>query len=191
MNQRSELVAIASMLLLLGAASAHRLLPGLPVGITLAGFVAGTVSGGYSLVLWRREQALDPSTRALSRRYLRECLPAMFGYVAAVALSLWLLRRVDETWLRALIALLPVPPIAMSLRATARYIRGLDELQRRIELEAVALGSVGVAMAYLTGGLLQAARLTDVAGVTAMIWVMPSLCLGYAIAKRFVVRHYR
>lgn len=190
MSHRSELLALAAMLLVVAATAAARLLPTLPAAVPLAGLVAGAGLGLYSLVLWRREQALDASTRALSRLYLREFLPAMLAYAVAVLLSVWLLRRIEETWLRAVVALLPVLPIAMGLRATARYIRGLDEMQRRIELEALALGSIAVALAYLTGGFLQAARVIGVSGTTAMLWVLPALSLGYGIAKRFVARHY-
>ena len=190
MGQRSELLAIVALLLLVAAAAAMRHLPGLPVALPRAGLVAGAALALYSLLLWRREQAADSSTRALSRAYLRAFLPAMVGYTLAVWLSVWLLRHVDAPLLRAGIALLPGAPIALCLRAPARYIRGLDEMQRRIELEAVALGSIGVAFAYLTGGFLQAARVIDISGTTSMLWVLPALSLAYAIAKRFVVRHY-
>lgn len=190
MSQRSETLALLSMLLLMAAVAASRHLPGLPAALPIAGTVAGAGLGFYSIVLWRREQAANSATRALSQAYLREFLPPMLGYTLAVLLSVWLLRHVDAGWLRALVALLPVAPIALCLRATARYIRGLDELQRRIELEAVALGSIGVAFVYFTGGFLQGARVIDVSGTTTMLWVLPSLCLAYAIAKRVVVRHY-
>lgn len=190
MSRRSETLALVAMLLLVAAAAAARLLPSLPVAAPVAGAVVGAGVGLWSLVLWRREQAADAATRALSRAYLREFMPAMLAYTLAVWLSVWLLRHVDAAWLRALTALLPVAPIALCLRATARYIRGLDELQRRIELEAVALGSIGVAFAYLTGGFLQGARVIDVSGTTTMLWVLPSLSLAYGIARRFVARHY-
>jgi uncharacterized membrane protein YdcZ (DUF606 family) len=190
MTQRSEILAIAAMILVVAAAVASRLAPHLPAAVTASTLSLASGIAVYSLVLWRREQARDPLTRALSRIYLREFMPAMLGYAAAVLLSVWLLRDVESTGLRALVALLPVLPIALCLRATARYIRGLDEMQRRIELEAIALGSIGVAFAYLTGGFLQAARVAEVSATTAMLWVLPALCLAYGIAKCFVVRHY-
>ena len=190
MHQRSELLALLAMLLITGGAAARRLLPGAPAALLVAVGALGVAIAIASIVLWRREQAQDAATRAISRLYLREFMPAMLGYSAAVLLSVWLLQRVEATALRALIAVLPLLPVALSLRATARYIRGLDEMHRRIELEALALGSIGVAFVYLTGGFLQAARVIDVSGATTMLWVLPSLCLAYAVAKRFVARHY-
>lgn len=190
MSQRSELLALLGAILVVAALAAMRHLPALPAVLAWSGLGVGVALGAYSLVLWRREQAADPSTRALSRAYLRAFMPAMLAYTLAVWLSVWLLGRVEQPSLRALVALLPVLPIGLCLRATARYIRGLDEMQRRIELEAVALGSICVAFAYLTGGFLQAARVIDISGTTTMLWVLPSLCLAYGIAKRFVLRHY-
>lgn len=191
MNQRSESLALVSMLLMLGGAIASRQWPHLPMAAMNAIVVLGAGIGVVSILLWRREQAQDPSTRALSRAYLREFLPAMLVYMGAVFLSVRLLRDAEGTALRAAIALMPALPIALALRATARYIRGLDEMQRRIELEAMTLGSVFVAFAYLTAGFLQIARVLQVSAATAMVWVLPALGLAYAIAKRFVVRHYR
>lgn len=189
MHPRSELYGIASLFVLLATVVAEQLLP-VPAAVVGLTTGLGLALAVYSIVLWRREQAQDPSTRDLSRRYLREFMPAMLAYVVAVALSVWLLGRAEETWLRALIALLPVAPIAIGLRATARYIRGLDEMQRRIELEAVALASLCVSMVYMTGGLLQSARVTDINAAAAMLWVLPSLTVAYAVAKRLVARHY-
>lgn len=189
MTQPSERLAIAAMLLLMAAAAADRLLQA-PAAVVASGLSLGLGLSLYALLRWRREQAREPATRALSRAYLRAFAPAMLAYVVAVALSVWLLRRVDAPALRALVALLPVLPIAMSLRATARYIRGLDEMQRRIELEALALGSIAVAFAYLTGGFLQAARVIEVSGAGAMLWALPALCLAYGVAKCVVARHY-
>jgi len=83
-----------------------------------------------------------------------------------------------------------VPPIAMTLRAMIRYIRDADELQQRIELQAVSFAAAFVSLLYLTGGLLQSARVLDVAASAAMIWVFPLVCLAYGLAKIVVSRRY-
>lgn len=190
MHPHSNSIAVACILVMLASLAAPRLVPALPAPVGVAGLVIGSALGVYSLLRWRREQAVDAATRAISRRYLRDSLAAMLAYMLAVGLSVWLLHRIEGVALRTLVALLPVPAIAMTLRATARYIRGLDELQRRIELESIALGSVGVALVYFTGALLQVAKVTDVSAATAMLWVLPALGLGYGIAKVGVMRHY-
>lgn len=132
--------------------------------------------------------------RQVQKRYLREFLPAMLGYVAAILACGWLLKGplVDAgPGLRGMISLLPVLPIAFVLRAIVRVIRDNDELQRRIDLEAIAVASLAVGAGYFTLGLLAAADVIAVPGDVAMIWVLPALCGAFGLAKLWALRRYR
>ena len=93
--------------------------------------------------------------------------------------------------LRALVALAPLPPIAAALRAIVRYIRDADEMQQRIELEAVCVATALVSLLYMAGGFLQAAKVIDVPAAAAMIWMFPLVCFTYGLAKVVVARRYR
>ncbi|MEO5963277.1 MAG: hypothetical protein ABIO75_00990 [Thermomonas sp.] len=135
--------------------------------------------------------ACNTGTPALRSRYLREFMPAMIGYVLTLFLSVWLLKRVDEPGLRALVALLPVPAIGLALRAIIRYIRDVDELQQRIELEAVSFAAAFVSIVYVSGGFLQLARVIDIPSGVAMIWVFPLICASYGLAKMVVARRFQ
>jgi hypothetical protein len=79
----------------------------------------------------------------------------------------------------------------MTLRAMIRYIRDADEMQQRIELEAVSLATAVVALGYMTGGFLQLDEVIDVPSGVAMLWVFQLLCIGYGLAKVVVSRRYR
>ena len=165
-----------------------------PVSETLLGFLYGIAAGGFfgGLLRWRMPDPCDTGTPALRSRYLREFLPAMAGYVVTLFLSVWLLKRgVDEPALRALVALLPVPAIGMALRAIIRYIRDVDELQQRIELEAVSFAAAFVSMVYIAGGFLQLAKVIDIPSGVAMIWVFPLICGSYGLAKIVVARRFQ
>ena len=168
-----------------------RLMPGDSADM-LGGICLGVAVGLLFVLLLRRQlpNACDTAPLALRRRYSREMMIAMSAYVVLLVLSILLLKRVEGTALRACIALLPVPPIAMTLRAMIRYIRDADELQQRIELQAVSFAAAFVSLLYLTGGLLQSARVLDVAASAAMIWVFPLVCLTYGLAKIVVSRRY-
>ncbi|MQP76149.1 hypothetical protein CQ393_09620 [Stenotrophomonas sp. MYb238] len=168
-----------------------RLMPGDSAGM-LGGICIGVAIGLSFVSLLRRQlpNACDTAPLALRRRYSREMMIAMGAYVVLLVLSITLLKRVDGTALRACIALLPVPPIAMTLRAMIRYIRDVDELQQRIELQAVSFAAAFVSLLYLTAGLLQAAKVLDVPASAAMIWVFPLVCLAYGLAKTVVSRRY-
>lgn len=174
------------------AALAPRISPW-PLTETASGFLYGVAVGCLfaGLLRWRMPDACDTGTPALRRRYLREFLPPMAGYVIALFLSVWLLKRIDEPGLRALVALLPVPAIGLALRAIFRYIRDVDELQQRIELEAVSLSTAFVSMAYIAGGFLQLAKVIDIPSGVAMVWVFPMVCASYGVAKIVVSRRFQ
>jgi hypothetical protein len=161
-------------------------------GPMLAGIFAGlAMSLLFALVLRRLlPDACDTAPPLLRKRYTREMMVAMGGYMALLFASIWLLKHVENAGLRALVALLPVPPIAL-LRAMIRYIRDVDELQQRIELQAVSFATAFVSLLYLSGGLLQTARVVAVPAAAAMIWVFPLVCLSYGLAKVVVARRYR
>jgi hypothetical protein len=183
--------ALAGLAALVVAIGAGRFVPG-----GLPDFVSGVLYGlaiGFLLGAVLKARLPDPcdtATPALRRRYLREFVPAMAAYVLLVTLSVWLLKHVEAPALRAVVALMPVPAVALALRAIMRYIRDADELQRRIELEAVSIATAFVSLGYLTAGFLQSAKVIDVPASAAMIWVFPLVCLSYAFVKVAVSRRY-
>lgn len=167
---------------------------GAPIGATALGVVtgAGAVCVLAGLLAWWSPEACDSATPAQRQRYLRAFLPAMAAYVVVLFASVGLLKRIDDPlWLRALVALAPVLPIGLALRAVVRYIREIDELQQRIELEAVSIATALVSLGYLAAGFLQLAKIIAAPADIAMIWVFPLICLCYGIAKVLVARRYR
>ena len=183
--------AVAGSLLLAAALACRQFAPDLPD--FLQGVLWGLAIGLLFAAVLRafRPEGCDEITPAVRRRYLREILPAMSAYIAAVFVSVWLLKRVDAPALRALIALLPVPAIALAMRAIVHRIRDADELQRRIEVEAVSLAAAFVSLGYLAAGFLQRAKVIDVPASAAMIWVFPLVCLSFGVAKVVLGRRYR
>ena len=159
-----------------------------------AGIGAGYLLGALLFLLvprWWRQHCDDMYAQPAGRRYIRALWPALIGYSLALFLSLWLLRRgIDPLPLRALVAVLPVLPLALMMRAALRYLREIDELQRRIETEAIGIASLLVSLLFFAGGLLQKAQVFDVDAGVAMIWVFPLLCAIYGIAKMILTRRY-
>ena len=121
---------------------------------------------------------------ANSKRYLKEFLGSMALYTVIVPISVRMLRGHEHTPLGYAIAFLPIIPSALALWAFMRMFRGLDELQRRIQLEAVAFSFLATCFITLTWAFQQNAGLPrfDVS------WVAPLLIalwgLGLGIAKR-------
>ncbi|MBD1473126.1 hypothetical protein GUH21_17970 [Xanthomonas citri pv. citri] len=163
----------------------------LPLNNYLAGLSAGI--GGSCMLLsvpmWLMRGSMRDSARPmLAQRYYREFGIPMVLYVLVMLFWRYLLGHVGSNWARVLIALLPAVLVVLVIRAVARYVRDSDEMQRRIELEAIAIAAGLVSGAYMTAGFLQAAELIDVPASAAMLWVFPLLCAIYGITKSIHAR---
>lgn len=78
--------------------------------------------------------------------------------VLAALVSRLLLRGPDLTGLpRVAVALFPLLPGLLYVRAIWRWMRGLDELQRRLQFEAVCFATLGMLLIALTADLLRTA----------------------------------
>lgn len=166
---------------------------GWPIGDRSLGMLAGVGTGAVfaSALLWFTPDTSGSAPKALMRRYYREFIPAMVGYVAVMLVWKRLLELVELPALRVLVALLPALLVIWVMRAFVRFVRDSDEMQRRIELESGAAGALLVSAAYLAAGFLQTAELIDIPSKVAMLWVFPALCLTYGIAKVFIARRYQ
>lgn len=140
---------------------------------------------------WWRQHCDEMYSQPAGRRYLRALWPILIGYSLTLFLSLWLVKRgIASVPLRAVVAVLPALAIALLMRAALSYLREIDELQRRIETEAIGVASLLVSLLYFAGGLLQKAKVIDLDTAAAMIWVFPLLCAIYGIAKMVLTRRY-
>jgi hypothetical protein len=121
------------------------------------------------------------------KRFLKEFGTSMAGYTAMVPVSIWLVKGHEHSPLRYLFAVLPVFPSAFAMWATIRFVRGLDELQRRIHVEGMAFSFVGTCLISLTWGFLQNAGLPH----ADVIWVAPLLIVLWAIGLNIARWRYQ
>jgi hypothetical protein len=131
---------------------------------------------------------------APTRPLILDCFLASLAYVATVWASIWLLRHAfvgTGLWLRALVVLLPVLPMAFAIRAVVRIVLAGDEMQRRIDLEAIAIAALAVSLGTLTLSLLMVVKVVAISGQTALVWVFPVLWVGYSLARLWAARRYR
>ena len=125
---------------------------------------------------------------------IRRCALATLAYLATTALSVWLLKGAmadESTSLRAVVSLLPVIPIAFAIREVLRLVRASDELQRRIDLEALAIAALVVGLFCLSLGFLVSAQVFEIKGSTVLIWMFPALSVTFVLARIRAQRHYR
>jgi hypothetical protein len=121
------------------------------------------------------------------KRYYKEFGISMAAYVAMVPISIRMLRGHEHTPLGYCIAFLPIIPSAFAMWGFLRFFRGLDELQRRIQMEAVAFSFLATCLITLTWAFQQNAGLPrfDVS------WVAPLLVLLWGFGLRIAKRRYQ
>lgn len=141
---------------------------------------------------WWRQHCDETFAQPAGRRYVRALWPILIGYALLLFASVWLIRHgIGSAPLKALVALMPVLPLVLMVRVALRYLREIDELQRRIETESIGIASLLLSLLYFAAGLLQLAKVVSIDAGAAMIWVFPLLMLAYGIAKFLAVRRYR
>lgn len=120
--------------------------------------------------------------------FRREFTIAMLAYVVALCLSIYLLQvvRVGGYW-RWLVALMPVPPMVMVAVAVMRDLRRIDEMQRKVQFEALALSFAGTALLTFSYGFLENVGFPKLP--TFGIW--PIMALLWIAGLRVVRRRYR
>ena len=130
-------------------------------------------------------QSCDP----LNRRFMPYfSLFAGLTFVAVFAVS-WSLRNLELTPAsRLAVAMLPVALWGGAIVVLVLMVRGLDELQRRIQLEALAIAFPAAMMLGMAVEYLQKAGFVDGVEV-GDVW--PLMFLLYLPALLFARRRYR
>lgn len=189
LTQRRVLAVAGGVALLVGVAcliasafAGWRWLP------AVGAVAAGT---GVAWLVCARFSRPEPM-RAVHKRYLRDFFPAMSGYVVLVLVYGALVPNTESVAGRVVLAILPLLPIVLLIRAIVRLIRDQDELERRIDLEAIAIAAMSTAFGFFSFGLLLSAGIDwRVAPDAVAIWVLPCLFGTFGIAKLLVSRRYR
>ena len=123
-----------------------------------------------------------------SRTYLKELASTLVVYGVVLVGSIELLTHVDiaRPW-RDLIALSPMLPAAATAWVVLRELRRMDELQRRIQLEALGFSFAGTAILTFSYGFLEGLGYPRL----SMFMVWPILAVLWGIGLALGQRRYR
>ena len=161
---------------------------------TWLGIGCGYLAGSAVMLLiprWWREHCDEMYAQPAGKRYVRALIPIMVFYSLALFASTWAIKQgIPSLPVRAVVAVLPALAIVMMMWAALRYLREIDELQRRIETEAIGIASLLVSALYFAGGLLEKAKVLSFDAGGAMIWVFPLLMLVYGVCKYILTKRY-
>ena len=127
------------------------------------------------------------STTLAARTYLKEFGGAMLAYSLLLPLSIVFIKAHPAAPWRVPVAVVPVVPVAIAFRAVLRGVARLDELQRRIHLEALVV-AVGSAIVLTFGyGTLQNVGLPSL----NLMYITPVLVVLWSAGLVLARRRYR
>ena len=126
------------------------------------------------------------SQQTAARAYTRELGLAMAAYVVVVLVSIKLVGALDQP-IKTLVALTPLIPASLALFAYLRFLSRMDELGRRIQLEALAFGFGAAGMLTFAYGFLENAGFPQL----SYIWVFPLMIALWGIGGAIASYRYR
>ena len=122
---------------------------------------------------------------------MRALAAASVALLAAFVLSVLMIDKLHPTaWGSVAIAALPVAAFTWFIVAFVRHIRKLDELQRRIQLEALAVAYPSAILLVFAVGFLERAGIVF-PGFTNLRDVWPLTILPYWVGLAVATRRYR
>lgn len=187
-TQRKVLMVAAAIAALLGAIA---LAVGSIAGhawLVRLGWVAFATGAVWVVCAWARK---PERLRPVEMRYIREFFPAMAGYMVLLPVSILLLKHLSmPVPFKVLVVLLPALPVLLVMRAMTRLLRGLDELQQQIQLQAMGLTCAIVGAGTFALGLLQGAELIPVFR-GQIVWVLPATFVVWGVVVAIISHRYR
>jgi hypothetical protein len=125
-----------------------------------------------------------------TKRYLREFIYSMIAYVITLSLSLIGLGFLADYPLntaRTITALAPVVPIVFMIFSFLKYLNGIDELQQRIQLQAIGFAAGTTSLLTFSYGFLEGVGFPPI----SLLWVFPVMILLWGLGLAFISRRYQ
>ncbi|HET7569990.1 MAG TPA: hypothetical protein VFK96_05320 [Gammaproteobacteria bacterium] len=128
------------------------------------------------------------SPAQVERRHKIELSVSLVLYAIVLVGSIEFLKQEPPAAARIALALAPVVPIVLVIWSSFRHITSVDELQRRIHTESLAIAAGGTAFFGLTYSFLEGD-----AGFPHLPawWAWVSIGFIWAVASLVLRRHYR
>jgi hypothetical protein len=122
-----------------------------------------------------------------SKRYARDFMIAMAAYVIIIIASRLILNNLGELPWRYPIAVLPAIPVIFLITGFMRYLSGIDELQQRIQLQAIGFAAGTTGLLTFAYGLLELAGLPQF----STFFIFPMMVLLWGVGLSYFSRSYR
>lgn len=121
------------------------------------------------------------------RTFQKQGLLALSLYVVVLILSLEIISKFHVGWWKFPIAVAPILPCLLFVRALMARFSRCDELQMKIHLQSLAFAFAGTAILTLTYGFLQNVGFPK----ANWVWVWPLMGSLWAIGAAIAQQRYR
>lgn len=124
-----------------------------------------------------------------AKRYMRWFLFWMMMYAAVLISGTVAHNRLELDGLPALaLALAPVLPTLMALREFVIFLRAMDEVQARIQSEAILIAAGVIGFGSFAWGFVESRmEVPDI----SLIWVLPAMIAVWGLALPLVSRRFK
>lgn len=132
---------------------------------------------------------LPQKAKGARRIFHRDMAVAGALYIALIIVGVYAIRHFSlPQWLVVALAIAPLAPVALMLRAYLTRINAMDEFQQRLHMRAAVIAGAVVAFGAFAYGLLQ-----DLAGFPALsiIWVLPAFGFAWSGSLWLVRQRYK
>lgn len=122
-----------------------------------------------------------------ARTYMLHFSLAMALYALTVIGVIWLVQQSAPAWWHTLLALMPTVPLVLALVALLRFLNRMDELQQRIQLNAIAFAAGATGLASFAYGFLESVGWPHL----SPIWILPLMSVLWGLALAVLNWRYR
>ena len=121
-----------------------------------------------------------------TKSYLIEFGGSMLAYSVTLVAALLLVQANPHASWRFGVVVAPVIPICFALLAFIRALGRMDELQRRIQLNAISFGFGATAIITFTYGFLELVGFPTI----SYIWVLPLMVVLWGVGAAVAAQRY-
>ncbi|MFN8381631.1 MAG: hypothetical protein U0V02_06815 [Anaerolineales bacterium] len=123
----------------------------------------------------------------VQKRYFRELYLSIAAYVIILFGSISILKKFEfSAVMQGIIALTPVIPIIFIIIAIMRGIKDSDELQQKVQLNAIMFSAIATGLITFSYGLLEGVGFPPF----PTIWVLPMMFVFWGFSLGFFWKKY-
>jgi hypothetical protein len=122
-----------------------------------------------------------------SKRYARDFMITMIVYVVVIIASRLILNMIGDSAWRFPIALLLVIPVIFLILAFLRYLAGIDELQQKIQLQAIGFAAGTTGLLTFAYGFLELVGFPQF----STFFIFPMMIMLWGLGLSYFSRRYQ